>query len=436
MSDEQMSEDYVEHLRAKRDLAADQTALPPMEMMLAEAAVRSESDPGSDGRPARQRLVVLSTAAAVVLLVIGVVFVVSQRRPLTVATGGEDGTPGSVDRNEANTPLDSGDLLDGLPLFFPAGPTGRIQARINGDSEVVDDKLLVDSSVETFVAGAVGEPAKLITIVSTSRADAGNWIQMLRLDPVRLMPDSLPGDPADRSAELGWLADQIVETAGADDTKVSVRELGGESVPSTAPMLELWLTEYSGKAVDLRIVRIVGEGTETFVLASNVDAATVDRVVADLVVDDDGRTQTGSVPAGFDRLGPRSTSGMPREAYGTIAPPVGGQMLPIRLRVERLDDAGALIAIMTNPFVDPVRPMILETGPDWVVGTGEPGIAMGVRDGAWVSVGNFTIGAPEMSLDELRSVWAGVKSVDRHTFDEAIARRSGGVDDLFADEGD
>lgn len=435
MSDEQMPEGYAEHLRAKRDLAAEQTELPPMETMLEEATMRSGSDPGSDDRPARQRFMLLSAAAAVILVFVGLAFAVSQRRPVTVATGGDDGPPGSVERNDRNPATGDRDYLEGLPLFFPAGPTDEIQARINGDSEVVDDALLVDSAVETFVAGAVGDPAKLVTIVSASEADAGNWIQMLRLYPVELTPDSLPDDPADRAAELDWLADQIVERSGADGTQVSVRELSAESIPFTVPMLELWFTEYSGRAVDLRVVRIVEADTQTLVLAANVDAETVDGVVADLVVDDEGRLKAGSVPTGFDRLGPRSTSGMPREAYGSIAPPADGRALPIRLRVERLDDAGALIALMTDSLVGQVRPMILEAGPDWVVGTSEPGMAMGIRDGAWVSVGNFAVGAPAMSPGELRSVWAGVRVVDRPTFDEAIARRNSGGDDLFADEG-
>lgn len=429
---------YADHLRARRDRAAEETGLLPAEEVLASARSREETGVGS-GRSVRR---VMMAAAVVVMVLIGAVVVaLMQNSTVTVDTAAPgDGPAMPTDQGGVAGPTSGpNDPLDGLPLLFPPGDVDQMQARVGGDPEIPESSFVIDASVETLVSGEVGKEASMVSVVSAPPSGIDDVLDVLFLRRVLgFIGDDVPLDTE-------YVRQQVLEQFVPQGGTVEVREIAAGSTPHTGPVVEVWIRTSSAFAMDARVVRIPGESSTTIVIGSNVDRAVVDDVVGGLVQEGD-LLRVGELPAGFERLGERSVSNSLGWGYSTIAPPELGQTAPTMLQADRLETAGLSITMMTRSIGGPGTSVVLRSGPDWVIGTVNPSIVMGVRDGQWVAVGDFVISdgtddvdadgrVPVSTIDRLLDLWDGIQAVDRNVFDRAVDRaarsRAGGGNDMF-----
>lgn len=437
---------YVRHLQDRRDRFAEDTAPPAFDVMLVEARGRAESGRGSVDdlatRRGRRPVTMLSAAAVVALLLVGIAVVLGQRSSsVTVEMAGPGDTAPSASSVQGDQTRSVAGLaapgLDGVPLLFPPGPADQMQAQIGVDPEIEEPEWVIDGGLETFIAGTVDQPAKLISVVSVPVPETGKLFGFLNVPPEF-------GDV--RNADAGFSAEVLrsaIQSAfGPVDTSVQISEMDLPGLAIEGRLFDVRMQRYVELPIDSRLVVIPTETATTVVMASNVDRETVESVVENLVVER-GLLRAGVLPGGFDRLFGRSDERTTpirvlTEKYVVTAPPSmgpnadppnDGPQFPSRLSVYSLDGAAGMVALWASQFVVSAESVVLREGPDWVLGTLDPAVAFGVRDGVWMSVGDYTIRAVNQAepgdwrarmMDGLRDLWAGVHIVDGDLFERAV----------------
>lgn len=390
------------------------------------------------------------SAAAVVVVLAGLVVLRQGGQTPTVQVAGP-GTPAAGPDAEAPVAPDRAAGTDGRslgaspalqdqPLLFPPGSVEDIQARIGADPEVEDEGISIAGNLEVFVAGSEGQLAQLVTVLSVPKADTETAFGLINMP--REFSETLASDGPLDTAALERAFDTTFPSAVLDTGEMTISDLATDG-----PIFGAWVKRWVGSQVDSRIVLIPTATATTVVMASNTDAATLQGILERLTPEGD-LLRIDGVPEGFDRLlDPSDRLSLPIDVYAVIAPPAGGSTygsdlaIPTRLAVNDGLDAASVVLMWNDPFINQSRPFVVRKD-SWVIGTLDPAVAMAGMDGAWVSIGDFTVqGRTDLDdpenvatiVAELRQRWDGIRAVEASEFDRALERRKASEVNLFGD---
>lgn len=420
---------YREHLINRKNAAASDTELPLLADLLQGSADNSHGVLASytDAERKRPKVALLAVAAAVTLVAVGLVAALGARgvdsKVQAAGPGQTSGDPGPVVPAEP-TPATSvpSDPLAGLPLLFPPGPADQVQARLGPDPEIQDPDVIA-GSFETFVAGEVGEAAKVITVASGPRSgtyrdfglgippDMTDWLYSPELQGVEPLRENLK-KRAEESSVDDWVSfdvEDLGDQYGFNAMKVASKKVAGN-----------------------QLFILVRSKSWVAILVGNVEEDVLRQVLASLVIQGD-HLRVSAVPPGFSSLGLQRDGAVVSPTYSVLGPPLDSSALsriPTSVYVTPNQLAGLRIALHTIPPSGQGAPVILRKSPALVLGNPESYIVMGFRGDAWVTAGEFTIRARDENSEvdansKLLELWDGLGEVDRTTFDAALGRGSG-----------